>query len=440
MAKLDDLRRDRKAAATALQAAADAISALEDAGTTAEDEKHVAAVAAFGDAQKAFDQVNAAVKRAEAAEAAAAAAAVGDQQDPGQPGAQRPAQPLNPNDKGVSLGFVVHALARCRGDRDKAASYLEAEGHSGISAALSGATESAGGVTVPRPLAAELIELLRSRVVVRAAGARTFPMPAGQIRHAKQVAPATATYIAENAQIPASEPEFDKLDQSFKKLTGLVPIGNSLLRHSGFAIAQTVRDDLLKVMARREDLAFIRGAGTANTPRGIRNWLLSTNWIAALDAGIAANAAAAEAALRTVVSRVEDADVNMTNPGWIMRASAKNFLANLRDALGNKLFPSIEANGQLLGWPIHVTSQVPNNLGTDGDETEVYFGEFSEAMIGDSMELSIGVSTEAGYHDGTNWISAFQNDLTLMRAISEHDFALEHDVAFAGFNAKGWSL
>lgn len=440
MAKLDDLRRDRKAAATELQAAADAISTLEDAGSTAEDEKHVAAVAAFDDAQKAFDQVNAAVKRAEAAEAAAAAAAVGDQQNPGQPGAQRPAQPQNPNDKGVSLGFVVHALARCRGDRDKAASYLEAEGHSGISAALSGATESAGGVTVPRPMAGELIELLRSRVVVRAAGARTFPMPAGQIRHAKQVAPATATYIAENAQITASEPEFDKLDQSFKKLTGLVPIGNSLLRHSGFGMAQTVRDDLLKVMARREDLAFIRGAGTANTPRGIRNWLLAANWIAALDAGIAANAGAAEAALRTVVSRVEDADVNMTNPGWIMRASAKNFLANLRDANGNKLFPSIEANGQLLGWPIHVTSQIPNNLGTAGDETEVYFGEFSEAMIGDSMELSIGVSTEAGYHDGSSWISAFQNDLTLMRAISEHDFALEHDVAFAGFNAKGWSL
>lgn len=439
MAKLDDLRRDRKAAATALQTAADAISALEDAGVAGDDDKHVAAVTAFDDAQKAFDQVNAAVKRAEAAEAAAAAAAVGDQDDGAKPGA-RPAQAINPAEKGVTVGFVVHALARCKGDRDKAASYLEAEGHSGISAALSGATEAAGGVTVPRPMAAELIELLRARVVVRAAGARTFPMPAGQVRHAKQTAPATATYIAENAAITPSEPTFDKLDQSFKKLTGLVPIGNSLLRHSGFAMAQMVRDDLLKVMALREDLAFIRGDGSANTPRGIRNWLLAANWTAALNSGVAATAAAAESALRRVVSRVEDANVALTNPGWIMRASAKNFLANLRDAPGNKLFPSIEANGQLLGAPIYTTTQIPNNLATAGDETEIYFGEFSEAMIGDSMDLSIGVSTEAGYYDGANYISAFQNDLTLMRAISEHDFALEHDVAFAGFNAKAWSL
>lgn len=440
MPKLDDLRRDRKAAATALQAAADAISALEDAGAASDDDKHIAAVAAFDEAQKAFDQVNAAVKRAEAAEAAAAAAAVGDQGAGVQGSAQRPAVPNNPEDKGVTVGFVVHALARCKGDRDKAAAYLEAEGHSGISAALSGATEAAGGVTIPRPMAAELIELLRARVVVRAAGARTFPMPAGQVRHAKQTAPATATYVAENAAIPSSEPTFDKLDQSFKKLTGLVPVGNSLLRHSGFAMAQMVRDDLLKVMALREDLAFIRGDGSANTPRGIRNWLLPANWIAGLNSGIAATATAAETALRSVVSRVEDANVALINPGWIMRASTKNWLANVQNAQGNKLFPSIEANGQLLGARIHTTTQVPNNLATAGDETEVYFGEFSEAMIGDSMEMSIGVSTEAGYYDGSNYVSAFQNDLTLMRAISEHDFALEHDVAFAGFNAKGWSL
>lgn len=438
--KLDDLRRDRKAAADTMQTAADAIGTLEAAGKGAQDAEHIAAVTAFEAAEAAFNQADAAVKRAEATERARAAAAVGDTA-PGLGAESRPAMPANPAEKGVALGFMVHALAAARGDRDKAASYLEREGHSGISAALSGATEAAGGVTVPRALAGELIELLRARVVVRQAGARTFPMPAGQIRHAKQTASATATYTAENAAITASEPTFDKVDQSFKKLTGLVPIGNSLLRHSGLAMAQMVRDDLVKVMALREDLAFIRGDGTNNTPKGIRNWLLAGNWVAALNSGIAANATAAETALRRVVSRVEDANVALVNPGWIMRAGAKNFLASLKDANGNPLFPSIGANGQLLGAPIYTTSQIANNLGTAGDETEIYFGEFSEAMIGDSQTLSIGVSTEAAFVDGTGaTVSAFQSDLTLMRAISEHDFALEHEVAFAGFNAKGWSL
>ncbi|RRH70014.1 phage major capsid protein, partial [Falsigemmobacter faecalis] len=363
--KLDDLRRDRKAAADTMQTAADAIGTLEAAGKGAQDAEHIAAVTAFEAAEAAFNQADAAVKRAEATERARAAAAVGDTA-PGLGAESRPAMPTNPAEKGVALGFMVHALAAARGDRDKAASYLEREGHSGISAALSGATEAAGGVTVPRALAGELIELLRARVVVRQAGARTFPMPAGQIRHAKQTAAATASYAAENAAITASEPTFDKVDQSFKKLTGLVPIGNSLLRHSGLAMAQMVRDDLVKVMALREDLAFIRGDGTSNTPKGIRNWLLAGNWVAALNSGIAANATAAETALRRVVSRVEDANVALVNPGWIMRAGAKNFLASLKDANGNPLFPSIGANGQLLGAPIYTTSQIANNLGTAG--------------------------------------------------------------------------
>ena len=446
MSKLDDLRRDRKAAATALSAAADAIDALEAAGTGPTAAEHIAAVAAFDAAQQSFKDLDARVARAETVEATMAAAAQGG--DEGRPlapnapnaSAGAPARPQNPAERGVEVGFVVHALARARGDRDKAAAFLDQEGHSGISAALSGATEAAGGVTIPRPMAEGLIALLRARVVVRAAGARTFPMPAGQIRQAKQIASATATYQGENAAITPSAPSFDKLDQSFKKLTGLVPIGNSLLRHSGLAMAQLVRDDLVKVMALREDLAFIRGDGAANTPKGIRNWIAAGNWLAATNAGIAANATAADLALRKAISVVEDNNVALTNPGWIMRASTKNWLASLRDANGNLLFPSIDQNGQLKGAPIYVTSQLPNNLGTAGDETEVYFGEFSEAMIGDSMDLNVSMSTEAGYMDGGNFVSAFQNDLTLMRTISEHDFALEHDVAFSGFNAKGWSL
>ena len=443
MSKLDDLRRDRKAAATALSAAADAIDALEAAGTGPTAAEHIAAVAAFDAAQQSFKDLDARVARAETVEATMAAAAHGS--DEGRPlapnaAAGSPARPQNPAERGVELGFVVHALARSRGDRDKAAAFLDQEGHSGISAALSGASDAAGGVAIPRPMAEGLIALLRARVVVRAAGARTFPMPAGQIRQAKQIAPATATYQGENAAITPSAPSFDKLDQSFKKLTGLVPIGNSLLRHSGLAMAQLVRDDLVKVMALREDLAFIRGDGAANAPTGIRNWIAAGNWLAAANSGIAASATQADLALRKAISVVEDNNVALTNPGWIMRASTKNWLASLRDASGNLLFPSIDQNGQLKGAPIYITSQLPNNLGTAGDETEVYFGEFSEAMIGDSMDLNISMSTEAGYFDGSTFVSAYQNDLTLLRTISEHDFALEHDVAFSGFNAKGWSL
>ena len=62
-------------------------------------------------------------------------------------------------------------------------------------------------------------------------------------------------------------------------------------------------------------------------------------------------------------------------------------------------------------------------------------------MIGDSMTLSLAVSSEASYVDGGgNTISAFQRDLTLMRAVAEHDFAPAQDVAIAVIRGKAWTL
>lgn len=435
---IDDLRRGRKEAAAKMQTAADKLTGLESAATM--DAAAIKAAQGEFDAAKAeFGKLDGQVKRAEEAEAAQAASANAGDAAPGAGagGAPSPAVAANPDHKGIEVGFVFHALASTRGDKDKAVALLEKDGHSGISAALSGATDAAGGVTVPRPMAAQVIELLRPRVVMRRAGARTFPMPAGQIRWAKQTGAATAAYGAENSAIGASEPTFGKIDQTFKKLGALVPVGNSLLRHSGVAMAQMARDDLITVMGLREDLGFLRNDGTGDLPKGIVSWCLAGN----VQSAVANNVAAIEPAIARAIDRVETSNVGMTNCGWIMRPDVKNYLANRRDANNWPLYPSIEASETLKGYPIYTTTQLPNNLGAGTDESEIIFTDFSQMMIGDSMTLSLAVSAEASYVDGGGaTISAFQRDLTLMRAVAEHDFAPAQDVAIAVIRAKAWIL
>ncbi|TMV83231.1 phage major capsid protein [Thioclava sp. BHET1] len=444
MKNLDDLRRARKAAADKMQSCAANIATLEGA-ETADDAAIATAQTAFDAAKAEFDGLDQKVKRGEAVEAAQASAAQpADQtQQPGGAPVQtgQAALPKNPAHKAIEVGMLVHAIARTGGDRQAAANLLEKDGYGGVSAILNGTTGSTGGITIPEAQSSELIELLRPMVVVRASGARSVPMPAGELRHARMSGSASASYGAETSNIVESEPSFDNVDQKFKKLTSLVPVSNSLLRYSSIAMMQEVRNDVLKVMALREDLAFLRGDGTAGTPTGLRNWAPAANWLAS----IAKDAASVEAALRKVVSLVEDANVAMLRPGWIMRASTRNFLASLRNANGYFVFPGLSgANGSgytLLGFPVRTTSQVPDNLGTNGDETEVTFADFSEVMIGDSMQISIDVSPDATFVDQSgNVVSAFQKDLTLVRAISEHDLAPEHDAAIAGLNGVGWSL
>ncbi|ASM72506.1 MULTISPECIES: phage major capsid protein [Roseobacteraceae] len=299
-------------------------------------------------------------------------------------------------DKGIGFAFMVHALANSKGDKDRAVARLDKDGHSGMSAALSGASDSAGGVTIPQAQAAEVIELLRPRVTVINSGARIIDMPAGEVRNARQATSATANYGAENHVTEESEPTFDKVDQSFKTLRTLVPVGNALLRHSGAAVMQLVRDDMLDVMGLRKDLAFLRGDGTADTPKGLGGWVLAGH----TQTAVAKTAAAVEAALRQMVSKVQDANVAMISCGWIMRASTRNFLASLREPNhGSYLFPSIDQSNTLLGYPVKTTSQLPDNLGVGGDETEVFFADFNDCMVGDSMKLVISSSTEAAYVD-----------------------------------------
>lgn len=437
---INDLRRERTAAAQAMTTTADALSALENEAEGADEAAHASAMQSFSTAEATFKRLDAQVKRQEQVDAAnAAGAAPEPAAGDGSPAAQSvPAVAVSDADRGMGAGMIVGALAVSKGNREAAVAYLDKEGQSAIGAALSGATSGAGGVTIPRPLASEIIGLLRPRVTVRASGARSVPMPAGELRYARLQGSATASYSGENAAIVESEQTFGNTDMKFKKLTSLVPVGNSLMSHSAMEVGRIVRDDMTRVMALKEDLAFLRFDGTNLRPTGLRYWAAAGQWAAN---GVAASLAAAEAAARGAVNRVEDRNVGMVMPGWIMRAGVKNWLASLRDPNGNFAFPSIDASGELLGYPIKVTSQIPTNLGAGGDESEVYFADFSEIVIGDAQVIRVDVSTEAAFTDvNGDTVSAYQNDLTLMRAIAEHDLAPMHDVAISGFNTVGWGL
>ncbi|CUH68680.1 phage major capsid protein, HK97 family [Thalassovita gelatinovora] len=439
MKDINDLRASRATAAAAMASAADTIETLE--GAEAPDQDALAsAQTAFETAQADFGKADAAVKRAEAVEAAQASAAKGGDEQAGNGftggAAPVPAQPKNPADKAIEVGFIIGALANQKGDREAAAAQLVEAGHSGVAAVLSGATAGAGGVTIPQPLAEQVIDLLRPKVVVRNAGAETSPIPAGKMRHARMATGSTANYGTEATAITESEPTFDNVDQAFKKLTAMVPLSNDLLRMSSVAMARVARNDVVRQMAAREDIAFLRNDGTSGTPKGLRHWALAANWLTEA----AKTAAVVEALINKLVDKVEDADISMMAPGWAMRASTKNFIAGLRDANGYPLYPSIDKDGTLKGYKIHTSSQIPNNLGA-GSDTEITFCDFSEIMIGDSLNLTIATSDQAAFvNTSGDTVSAFQNDLTLMRAISEHDLAPMHDEAISGATVTGWSL
>jgi HK97 family phage major capsid protein len=307
------------------------------------------------------------------------------------------------------------------------------------SKALAAGDATAGGFLVPTQFSNEVIELLRAQSVVRKLGARIVQMPTGTLKYPKIAAGAAASYIGENVNISKSEETFGQLTLTFKKLAVLTPISNDLLRYSSPSADAIVRDDLVSAMATKEDSSFLRGTGTDATPKGLLNWCVADQKIAASSASLSN----ITDNLGQLVVKLKNADIPMISPGWVMAPRTEQSLATIQNANGVFAFRDEVIRGTLWGWPIGTTTNVPITLDTSGsgndNESEIYLVDFAQVLIGESAGLLVDSSQEAAYHDGSNVQAAFSLDQTVVRAIAEHDLGLRHEKAVAMLTDVTWA-
>jgi len=339
---------------------------------------------------------------------------------------------------GANMAQMVRVLAASRGDQHAAAKMAHDSGYNPeIATALSTVTPGAGGVLVPQSFSSEVIELLRPKSVVRKLGAVSLPLHNGNLTVPRIKGGAVVGYIGTEEDMPTTDVQFDDLKLSAKKLAALVPISNDLLSYSGTNpnVDRLVVNDLTSSVALAEDLSFIRGAGTGNLPKGLRFWAPAFNVIvcpADKELHIV------EMALSAIILRLEEANSNLLMPGFIMAPRTKRWLAALRDGNGNKAYPELDLN-MLKGFPVATSTQVPINLGNDGDASEIYFADFADCFIGEDDAMVIDFSKEATYKDSNgNVVSAFQRDQTLVRVIAKHDFGPRHIESIAVLTDVVW--
>ena len=433
MSLVTQLRSERATINSQIQA----LAQLEAGGAALSAEQ----LAQFEQLSSQFNELTDKLKRAEAAERMAAANAVPVDES---------AQGLNGPPSGISGPFtakpvaganmaqMVRVLAAARGDQHAAAKMATDSGYNPeIAMALSTVTPGAGGVLVPQRFSSEVIELLRPKSVVRSLGAVSLPLQNGNLTVPRIKGGAVVGYIGTEEDMPATDMQFDDLKLSSKKLAALVPISNDLLAYSGTnpSVDRLVVNDLVSSVATAEDLSFLRGAGTGNLPKGLRFWAPSFN---VFPAPAEITLQSVELALSALILRLENANSNMTAPGFVMAPRTKRWLSALRDGNGNKAYPELDQN-MLKGFPVGSTTQVPINLGADGDASEIHFADFADCFIGEDDAMVIDFSKEATYKDSNgNVISAFQRDQTLVRVIAKHDFGPRHIESVAVMTGVKW--
>ena len=343
-------------------------------------------------------------------------------------------------EKGLVTARFVRALAASKGDPERAAAWAKKNWNDPIgetvAKALAAGDAAAGGFLIPPDYSADIIELLRAQAVVRRLNPVQVPMPMGTLTLPKITGGVTAQYIGENTNIPTGQPSFGALRLTYKKMAALVPMSNDLLRYNTYGVDAMVRDDLVSGIATREDVAFIRDDGAQFTPKGLRYWAPAGNII---PANATVNLANVTTDLGKLILALMNANVRMLRPAWIFAPRSMMYLMTVRDGNGNFAFREEMLTGKLWTFPFAVTTQIPINLGGGTDESEVYFVDMADAVIGDATSIIIDASTEAAYHDGSNVQAAFSLDQTVVRAIVQHDFGMRHDASIAVLTGVKWT-
>lgn len=411
--RIEELRRDQALIADQVKVLADKESKGEQ---LSEDELNQ-----FSSLQVKFDEIGGQISRAEQVEqmqiakatpvAIAVSAAVHVKQAP-------------KDYPGAKLARFAMSIAASENDMEGAAKFAETEiGDKEVAMAISTASNS-GGALVPENIASEIIELLRPKSVVRSLGASTVPLTNGNLSIPRLVGGATSNYKGENDKQNAEGGSLDDVKLSAKTQMSVVPMSNELIGKAGFRVESIFLNDMIMAVSNRQDKAFLRDDGTNDTPTGFKKIATDAGRVEAWSG--TADLATIDAYLDKLILGLMQSDSNMIMCGWAMSPRSFMKLQGLRDGNGNKAYPEM-ATGFLKGWPIKHTTNIPVNLGTGTNESEIYFADWNDVIIGETDVYTIDFSREATYNDSDgNLVSAFSRNQSVLRVVTGNDVGFRH--------------
>ena len=292
--------------------------------------------------------------------------------------------------------------------------------------ALTASVPTAGGFTVPIAFSADYIEQLYANTILEKLGVRKVPMPNGNLSIPKMTESATAYWVGEAQKINTSQATFGEVNLRAKKLGAMSPVSNSLLRYTGVGLDSWIAEDLMEKARIGLDKAFLKGAGTEHTPLGLYN----TTGVQTYN-----ETALSVTTPLEMFALLEQANVPFGNVKWLLNPIGKSWLAGKAFSSGPFAWAEeIGSRKQLNGYDIITSTSVDYtaDAGTPSNSTaDFWLCDFSQLLWGVGYDITVEMSREGTYIDANgNTVSAFQNDLTLVRLITEHDFACRHPEAF----------
>jgi HK97 family phage major capsid protein len=320
------------------------------------------------------------------------------------------------NIKNVGADSIIAAAKKC---------YPEEKGlHDLMTKTMTAGVPTAGGFGIPQIMIPGYIDYLWNGTILDKLGIPKYPMVNGNLSMPRLDSVSEASWEGELPDQDTSEPTFGNINLRAKKLFVKAIVSNSLLRQNTVGVDSIVSNNLRRASIKKLDQAFLYGLGSENVPRGLKyvTDIQTTGGIVN-----STNALGLTMPI-DMVALLEQANVPMDAAMWLFSPVGKSWLSGKAFSSGPFAWAEEIARSKTVnGIPFISSASVEK--ASDSAYSDFWLLDASLLMWGVSYDISLEMSREGSFVSGGQTINAFDKDVTLIRCISEHDFACQQPKA-----------
>jgi len=255
--------------------------------------------------------------------------------------------------------------------------------------ALVEGTTTEGGYLVPEELRTEVFRVLPDQTVMRKI-ARVLPMSTDTLKLNSLSARPTAYWTSEYASKSTTSAEFDQVSLTPNDLVCLLPISEQLLADANINLVQFIIELFAEAIGLAEDKAFFTGNGTGQ-PRGISIETIS-------NAAVAGATISFDDILR-LIDMVPQRASQSPKAAFVGHRYVKRILRTLKDTANNYIWRDarggVGGGGEVIKLPDTIYGY-PFYEQNDVSQSELYFGDWSNYIIGDRQTMSVQTTNVGG--------------------------------------------
>ena len=292
--------------------------------------------------------------------------------------------------------------------------------------AVNAGTPSEGGFTVPLAFSSDYIDALLANTLIDKLGVRRVPLVHGNLSIPKMDTVSAISWGGEETIGDTTQPTFGEVNMHAKKLFAKSAITNTVIRESGVDVEGWIAEDLFRNARIALDVAMLKGTGSQYQPLGLKN-----------KTGVQTSGGTTTAfsvdTPNDMEALLEQANVPMENVKWLLSPKGKSWIKSTKFTTGPFAWATEMATQKTLnGYEFLTSTTVDYTKATApaSDYADFWLGDWSQLLFGISKDMSIEVSRDGTFVSNGQTISAFDRDLTLVRLITEVDFACRHPEAF----------